>query len=243
MSHAENTSTKIGGKTYPEIIFFFDDNPIRQYISEHGFGPKKPTLTNTLPATVFKQHYYDKKELVKFCRSVAISTSGLKNDLNNKIELYLRTGQISAEKPKKNIAIPDSNTGLSLNKIVVSYKSDLDTRRFFMKHIPEFTGFSALVQKQTKQRLADGEEFTYGDIIEMHKNFLKNKAAGKVTTVAHDSCQFNQFYIDYSHDLSHKVHAAKEAWILIRESPGEKTYQRYKRKIEAIRDILKLEEE
>jgi hypothetical protein len=39
------------------------------------------------------------------------------------------------------------------------------------------------------------------------------------------------------------VHAAKEAWVLIRESPGEKTYQRYKRKIEAIRDILKLEEE
>jgi hypothetical protein len=124
----------------------------------------------------------------------------------------------------------------------VNYKSDPATRAFFTKHCEGFTGFSALVQKQIRERLANGETFTYADVIQMHEHFLANKnsakASGQATTVAHDSCQFNQFYIDYSHDAEPKAHTANAAWMLVRETAGDKTYQRYKARITEIRAIL-----
>lgn len=224
-----------------------DDTAIVQYIKKHGFGSKTPLLSKTLPAKVFRQHYYDKKELMDFCRSIGISTSGLKEDLNKRIELYLQTEKITVIETIKKSTKSDSQAGLTLDKFVVNYKSDLATRRFFERHIPQFTGFSALVQKQIRQRLAQGDTFTYGDVIEMHKEFLQNKKEMKNSNeehkVAHDSCQYNQFFIDFSRDSGHKLHSAIEAWMLVRNSAGAKTYQSYKDKIEKIRSILKIQEE
>ena len=190
-------------------------------------------------AAEFRKHYYDKKELINFCRSNGIQTVGLKEDINQRIELYLRTGKVIILAPTKISTRPDSESGLSLDKVIVNYKSDLKTRQFFEKHIPEFTGFSALVQKQIKQRLGDGEIFTYGDAIEMHKIFLKNKAndkaSGQPIKVAHNSCQYNQFSIDYKGDPNPKLHTLADAWMLVRNSAGDKTYQRYSDRIEEIR--------
>lgn len=215
---------------------------IKQYIADHQFGPQTPPLRKTLSAAVFKQHYYDKQELMDFCRSVGISTCGLKQDLNDRISLFLQTGCVTVVETPKKSSRPDSEMGLSTSQVVVNYKSDPTTRAFFEKHIPEFTGFSALVQKQIKERLAAGEVFTYGDVIEMHQSFLRNKesakANGTATKVAHESCQFNQFFIDYKHDPDVKVHSNMEAWILVRDSAGEKTYQRYKNRIGEIRAML-----
>ena len=217
---------------------------ILQYLEDNDFGTPTPMLNKKLCPDVFKQHYYDKNELMEFCRSIGISTSGQKNDLNSRIELYLRTGRIAVVVPIVRSKTPDSEIGLTLEKVVVNYKSDPVTRLFFEQNCRGFTGFSALIQKQIKQRLADGESFTYGDVIAMHSAFLKNKQqacdTGQATIVAHDSCQFNQFYIDYSHDNSPKLHAAKEAWMLVRNTAGAKTYQRYKERIEEIRVELSM---
>ena len=219
-----------------------ESEAIHQYIAEHGFGTPTPLLDKTLSADVFRQHYYDKKELMDFCRSVGISTSGLKNDLNDRIDVYLRTGSVTVVSPTKRLTTPDSDRGLSLTQRVVNYKSDPTTRAFFQKHLPLFTGFSALVQKQIKQRLSDGESFTYADALDMHQAFLKDKAAfkanGQATVVAHDSCQYNQFFIDYSHDDAPKIHSLKEAWMLVRKSAGAKTYQRYQERISEILGII-----
>jgi len=101
------------------------------------------------------------------------------------------------------------------------------------------------VQKQIKQRIEDGETFSYDDAIEMHKEFLKNKSSAKVTgqatKVAHDSCQYNQFSIDYKYDPDPKKHNLSDAWMLVRNSAGDKTYQRYKYRIEEIRGIVNAE--
>ncbi len=223
------------------------DEAVLQYLDEHGFGMPIPPLNNRLSADVFRHHYYDKKELIDFCRDTGISTGGLKEDLNQRIELYLRTGKVIVAQPVKRSTKPDSEMALTLDKVVVNYKSDPKTRQFFERHIPEFTGFSAFVQKQIKQRLADSETFTYGDVIEMHKEFLRNKinakANGQATKVAHESCQYNQFSIDFRHDPSPKLHTLTDAWMLVRNSAGDKTYQRYKDRIENARAILKAEAE
>lgn len=208
---------------------------ILNFIEKNGFGATTPVLNSSLSSKEFSQHYYNKKELSEFCRSVGIPATGQKNDLNERIKNYLETGQIKTadnENIDKCKGKPDSES-LSLEKQVIYYKSDPKTREFFKKHIPEFTGFSALVQKNIKEKLLNNEVFTYSDIIQMHKDFLKTKNQKK-SKVAHDSCQFNQFYIDYNNDPSEKIHSAKDAWFLVRNSVGDKTFKRYKEKIEEI---------
>ena len=145
------------------------------YIKSNGFGDPIPELTRHLSPEIFRQHYYDKTELMEFCRSFGISTAGLKEDLNERIELFLRTGKKTVIKPVQITSIADSVNGLNLEKRVINYKSDPKTRAFFARHIPQFTGFSALVQKQIKERLKNNEVFTYADAIQMHKDFLSNK--------------------------------------------------------------------
>ena len=218
------------------------NSAVLAYIRDNGFGEPTPPLTPALQADVFRQHYYDKQELMDFCHDKGISTTGLKEDLNKRIEIYLRTGQKIVVKPVPRSSIPDSQGGLRLDKRVVNYKSDSKTRAFFERHLPGFTGFSALVQKQIKQRLADGEVFTYGEAIEMHNQFMRDKQSGRLTTVAHDSCQYNQFFMDYKADEGQKLHSNKDAWMLVRNSAGPKTYRRYQGRIAEIRQILSVGE-
>lgn len=165
----------------------------------------------------FKTIYF-LRHSVKFCKSVGISTIGLKNELSERIELFLRTGEIDRINVRKMPGKPDSEAGLSLDALVINYKSDPKTRTFFQQHIPEFTGFSAQVQKWVTERLAQNDKFTYGEIIEEHRAYLSNKKQatiqGKAVKVAHDSCQYNQFQIDYACDTDFKVHSAREAWKL-----------------------------
>lgn len=224
-----------------------DFQKIREYVSIHGFGATTPPLTRDLAADIFRQHYYDKTVLMDFCRQIGISINGLKNEVNDRIDLYLRTKKITQITMSKKSGSADSEQGLRLDKIVVNYKSDPVTRAFFEKHIPGFTGFSAYVQKWLKGRLSNEETFTYADVIEEHKRFLKGKlkerVSGKERIVAHDSCQFNQFYIDYSHDSQEKPHSAKEAWFLVRDTAGDKTYARYKEKIQQITGQLDAKEQ
>lgn len=216
---------------------------LREYLAKHGFGSSTPVLSAGLSPEIFRQHYYDKETLIQFCRQNNLSTQGLKNEISDRIELFLRTGEISCKKPFRKVMEPfDSQQTLTLDRRVVNYKSDPVTRAFFAKHIPGFTGFSAHVQKWLKQRLANGELFTYADVVVEHNRFLKEKSemklSGERKKVVHDSCQYNQFFIDYTDDPDQKPHTAIEAWQLVRNSAGDKTYKRYMEEIEKIMDLL-----
>jgi hypothetical protein len=110
-----------------------DSVAIQQYIEDHGFGPQTPPLSRALSADEFRQHYYDKQTLMEFCRSKGISTFGLKEELNTRIEHYLRTGIVTVVQPPKRSSRPDSETGLSLSKVVSNspYAAAIFSRNFF----------------------------------------------------------------------------------------------------------------
>ncbi len=196
-------------------------NKIRRYVAQHGFGSVTPHLSSRLSFDTFRKHYYHKRTLLEFCRTHNIPTYGLKNDLNRRIEAFLKTGKVANECQSKRASdsTRDSYLELTLDRQVVNYKSDSITREFFAKNLPDFSSFSAYVQKWLKQRLANGDIFTYADVIEEHKHFLQRrieaKSAGASKQVVHDSCQFNQFLIDYNRNVNQKPHSAKEAWLLV----------------------------
>lgn len=211
---------------------------VLKHIHKNGFGSIKTAsskLSAGLSVEDFRQNYYDKKELMEFCREKGIGSVGLKGDLNERIEIYLETGEIMIEKKKTRIGEPDSMTGLYPDKPIINYKSDPITREFMKKHVPEFKGFSAQVQKDLKRRLSDGEKLTYNDLIGMQKEFYSLKRNGGNNdhkVVAHDSCQLNQFQIDYKRDLNNfKFHSLMDAWKLVRNSPGIKGTGRILKKL------------
>lgn len=215
---------------------------IKAYITKHGFGTPRSKLVRGMDADIFRQNYYTVTELKEFCDEIGISKAGLKPDLSIRIETYLRSDKIIGTHSYKPTGKPDSQFGLSLNRKVCHYKSDSKTRAFFKDHIVGFTGFSALVQKQIKERLANNESFTYGEVIEMHKQFICNKeqarASGECKVVAHSSCEYNQFSIDYAGDTTSKPHTLAEAWELVRTTVGANTYERYQQRIQEIKKIV-----
>ncbi len=232
---AVQSKSVVDEKTFPSII---------KYIEKNGFGEPTPLLAKGLSPDVFQQHYYTVQELLAFCRKYGISAQGQrKPELNSAIEAFLRDGTKGKKIPFKKTAESDSKTGpITPERQVVSYKSDDVTRNFMQRHIAGFTGFSAAVQKWIKEELAAGELLTYQDIINKHKDFLRNKAKpkneGQRKLVAHESCEYNQFSIDYNQDLASKPHTSREAWALVRDSAGEKTYARYRERIEEIADEI-----
>ena len=167
-----------------------------------------------------------------------MSSSGSKQDLARRVGEYLLNGRITPQQTARKSKTYDSDCEINLNTQVVNYKSDAKTRAFFKKHINEFTGFSALVQKQIKQRVQNGDVFTYAEALSMHVNMLKQEEdaqrSSKVIPIAHDSCQYNQFAIDYKKDLNLKPHNLMDAWYLILSTLGEHTYDRYKSRIREI---------
>ena len=213
-----------------------------KYIQSNGFGSPREPLTLSISPDVFKQCYYKKNQLMLFCQQHGISTVGSKHDLTRHIDYFLRTGNIKSDSKKPNQGKADSEQTILLNTPVVHYRSDVKTRAFLKNHIPQFTGFSAWVQNKIRERLANGEVFTYADVIQMHLTFLlqkdRAKATGEKMKVAHDSCQYNQFAIDYKNDPNIKPHTLMDAWKLVRDTEGDQTYQRYKNRVNEILSFI-----
>ena len=215
-----------------------------EYVRTKGFGLPVENLTISMPHDVFIQSYYKKEQLRAFCHQYGLSSAGSKHDLTKRIEYFLRTGSIKHDHRKPIKGRADSQQTIMLDTQVVNYKSDAKTRAFFENNMPDFNGFSAWVQNKIRERLVNGDIFTYADVIEMHRAFLRQKdqakAMGKPIKVANDSCQFNQFAIDYKNDIHAKPHSLRAAWLLVRDTVGEQTYQRYQnRVIEIFRLIQK----
>ena len=57
----------------------------------------RPNLTKDISVESFKDFYWLKEELQSFCREIGISASGSKIEISDRIEIFLRTGEI--EKP------------------------------------------------------------------------------------------------------------------------------------------------
>lgn len=211
---------------------------VHQYIAKHGFGEPTPPLSSALTAKRFQAHYYDKKTLIQFCRLVGLPISGSKSMLNQRIVHYLDTGKIMSGPKLMRCGIADSESGLSIDKPVIHYKSDAATRCFLETHVTGFKRFSAKVQKDIKMALNQEVSITYGDVIKMYHQHLADQADAKkrhqIRQVTHDACQYNQFAIDYAYDDEQKMHSLKAAWSLVRHAAGPKTYKHYKAGIQTI---------
>lgn len=100
---------------------------------------QRPILNKNISLADFNDFYWLKEELVVFCKSTGISTSGGKLELVERIQVYLSTGKIM--EPEKTIKKAKSTfdwKAEALKKstlITDNYRNTENVRAFFMTEI------------------------------------------------------------------------------------------------------------
>lgn len=188
---------------------------------------ERPILDNKMTPLHFKQFYWEKIELIAFCRKNFMSTQGAKLDLAKRIEEFLTSGKkdIPTQKKVKKGKWDSEKEPLTRGTIVVNYKSDPVTRAFFQQEIGQNFHFKADVLTWIKTKLQAGEILTYGDIINEWEQNEQLKQDPNYSRAIPKQFQFNQFLKDWKE--ANAGSGAQEAWKFIRSLPGEATYAHY----------------
>ena len=101
---------------------------------------KRPSLNKNISPKDFRDFYWLKEELIKFCRAEGLQTSGSKIELTQRINTFLQTEdkeQIKTNStPKPTSKFDWKNEKLSLEtKITDNYKNTENVREFFEQQI------------------------------------------------------------------------------------------------------------
>jgi len=187
----------------------------------------RPNLTVSLNPELFKNCYWDKKELVSFCSANGLSTIGGKADLVNRIEYFLHTGQKLASIKIKRIDRRDSDNKITKDTLVVNYKNDAKTRNFFEKEIGTHFRFNSYLRQFAKNSNKDSN-LTYGDLIQGWIKTEEQKQNSSYKSTIDKQFEFNQFQRDfYAKEKGKNRKELVAAWQLVRSVVGPNTYEYY----------------
>ncbi len=135
----------------------------------------KPNLTKDISLADFNDFYWLKQELVDFCKTVGLPTTGGKIEITNRIRHYLSTGTIIKSQTVKNKSTStfDWNAELLSPETIItdSYKNGENVRRFFLQEIGSHFSFNVIFMNWIKENVGK----TLGEaVIEWHRiNELK----------------------------------------------------------------------
>lgn len=189
---------------------------------------EKPILNKNIKVDDFKNFYWLKKELVIFCKTQGLPTSGGKMDIADRIEKYLMTGKIEKnkiEKPSKPASTFNWNSGhLTLNtKITDNYKNTQNVRSFFTEHIGKQFKFNVKfmnwIKENTGKNLNDA-------IIKWKEIQIDNKNRTADKDIA-PQFEYNRYIRDFlrdNPDLKHKD--AVKHWKIKRNKRGDNSYNK-----------------
>ena len=92
---------------------------------------KRPELNLNLDSETFRNYYYLKEELMKFCRDNGLPSSGNKKELTERIAHYLDTGEITkTETTNKTKILNDISLGTIIEEKNVNVTLD-DIKKVF----------------------------------------------------------------------------------------------------------------
>lgn len=184
----------------------------------------RPALTKDIHIQSFKDYYWLKEELQAFCREHGLSASGSKTEISERIELFLRTGEIkkptrASSSMKKAVASAE----LTLDTVITeNHRCSQEVRAFFKSVIPKFH-FSTYIQNYFKENVGK----TYRDAVDAWVEEEKRKKEPTYKKKIAPQFEYNQFIRDYFADPSNQGknrEAAIEAWNAIKKLPGSNKY-------------------
>ncbi|WP_226526968.1 DUF6434 domain-containing protein [Metabacillus niabensis] len=184
----------------------------------------RPKLTKQTNIQSFKNYYWLKTELQTFCRENGISVTGSKQEISDRIEVFLKTGEIKSpiRKPnvKRNIKLIEES---SLDTVITeNHHCSQSVRAFFKTVIPKFH-FSTYIQNYFKNNIGK----TYRDVVDAWYEEEQRKKAPTYTKKIAPQFEYNQFTRDFFADPKNQGKSRKdaiEAWNKIKKLPGSNRY-------------------
>ncbi len=176
-------------------------------------------LNKNLNAEEFKQYYFLKEELKDFCRSEGLKVSGSKQDLENRVIHYLKTGENLKEPFIKKIS-NNSQSKITLDsKLGENFICSEDKREFFENEIGKTFKFKVKFQKWLK----DNPDKTYSDAIDAYFEIQNSKEKTKIDK----QFQYNQYIRDFFKDNDGKsLEDAIKCWKFKKSLKGHNRYEK-----------------
>lgn len=158
----------------------------------------KPNLNAKLSSENFKNYYFRKEELVDFCRREGLKVSGNKQDLEERIILYLDTGEKIGKCIKQNRK--KNNNDISLDsKIGENFICSQEVRSFFEENIGSQFKFKVKFQKWLK----NNPEKTFAQAIIAYNEIENNSK--KTKTKIDKQFKYNTYIRDFFNDNNDKT--------------------------------------
>ena len=187
---------------------------------------ERPKLDKSISIEDFRDFYWLKEELVAFCRSNGISTTGEKQELADRIVVYLQTGKILKAVPKEKAKSKYdwNNAEIDLDtEITDNYKSSENVRAFMKREIGSHFHFNTAFMKWTKQNVGK----TMREAITEWKRLYELRNDKKNQTTISSQFEYNAYIRDFLADNKEdKLADAIKYWKLKRNQRGNNIYSK-----------------
>ena len=184
----------------------------------------RPNLTKNLSIEEFQQYYWLKEELQKFCREHSISPSGSKIEIANRIEVFLRSGEIL--QPVRRTKQVKADAVLSLDTVInEEHRCSQQVRAFFQHTIGPKFHFSTFIQDYFKNNVGK----IYRDAVDAWKGEEERKKDPTYKREIAPQFEYHRFTQDFFADPNNKEKTrqdAIDAWNAIKQLPGSNKYQK-----------------
>ncbi|OGC14012.1 hypothetical protein A2290_02350 [candidate division WOR-1 bacterium RIFOXYB2_FULL_36_35] len=185
---------------------------------------KRPILNKNISFKDFNNWYFEKDELVNFCRDNGLKITGQKLDIKARVENFLKTGeshQAPIENNKKTKEIKQTPPKSINEEIPDNYTSSELYRKYFKSVIGPHFHFTAYMMKHMKEH----PKMTFKDYInEWIAEYERRKDKSYKPQIM-KSCEYNQYIRDFfSDNPTRKLKEAIQCWKYKRNLPGNNKY-------------------
>ena len=178
-----------------------------------------PKLDRNLNAEEFKQYYFLKEDLKDFCRSEGLKVGGSKQDLENRIIHYLKTGEKLKEPVIKEVSNASQSKITLDSKLGENFRCGEDKREFFENEIGKTFKFKVKFQKWLKEN----PDKTYRDAIDAYYEIQNSNEKTKIDK----QFQYNQYIRDFFEDNEGKsLEDAIKCWKYKKSIKGHNRYEK-----------------
>lgn len=181
---------------------------------------ERPNLDSNLSGKTFREYYYLKEELIEFCKTNDLQTSGGKLELANRIEEFLNTGKKTYKKNsnKRSKAIMEITLDAVIEEDFVCTEKH---RAFYKKEIGNSFSFNVSFQKWLKTNAGK----TYQDSIKAYYQIIESKKNNKTTI--DKQFEYNTYIRDFFNDNKNKsLEQAIKCWKYKKSIKGHNKYER-----------------
>lgn len=183
---------------------------------------ERPELNKELDADTFREYYWLKEELVSFCRSSGIPSSGGKTELSDRIYGFLKTGIVISEPRHSKSRRTSADIGQITPETIIEdgLVCSEKHRAFFKEQIGNSFSFNVAFQKWLRSNSGK----TYADAVEAYR-LIKEKSKAEKTVIG-SQFEYNTYIrAFFEANKGRPLEDAIRCWNYKKSLPGHNRYE------------------